>query len=78
MFVLLNASLSSMMFMLLAKDLGWDTCPMNYFKSDELSLALDIPENEMPVLMITMGKAESDSAKIRGFRKPARDFVKYY
>jgi len=72
-----NASLSSMLFMLLAKDKGWDTCPMNYFKNDEIKDALNLPDSEEPVLMITMGKADEESTKIRGFRKPASDFVTF-
>lgn len=72
-----NASLSSMLFMLLAKDKGWDTCPMNYFKKDEIKDALNLPDSEEPVLMITMGKTDEESTKIRGFRKPVSDFVKF-
>lgn len=72
-----NASLSSMLFMLLAKNLGWDTCPMNYFKKDDLRSALSLGEHEEPVLMIPIGKADTSSQKIRGFRKPSGDYVKY-
>jgi putative NAD(P)H nitroreductase len=73
-----NASLSAMQFMLLAKDKDWDTCPMIYFEKDKVSSLLNIPENEVPVLMITMGKKDKDSNKIRGYRKPADEFVKFY
>ena len=31
-----NASLSSMLFMLLAKEKGWDTCPMIYFDQKKI------------------------------------------
>src|SRR5471030_1633139 len=51
-----NASLSVMQFMLLAKNKDWDTCPMIYFEKDKISQLLNIPENEVPVIMITMGK----------------------
>ncbi len=73
-----NASLSAMMFMLLAKNKDWDTCPMIYFDKDKISQLLNIPENEVPVLMITMGKMDKSSNKIRGYRKPAGEFVKFY
>lgn len=73
-----NASLSAMLFMLVAKHYGWDTCPMIYFDANKVKEALDIPENEVPVLMITMGKSNEDSKRIRGYRKPAREFVKFY
>ena len=72
-----NASLSAMMFLLLAKEKGWDTCPMIYFDQDKIRESLNIPEHEVPVLMITMGKMDQKSNKIRGYRKPAAEFVKY-
>ncbi|MCB2353780.1 nitroreductase family protein [Clostridium estertheticum] len=73
-----NASLSAMLFMLLAKNKNWDTCPMIYFDKDKISQLLNIPENEVPVLMITMGKTDKNSSKIRGYRKPVGEFVKFY
>jgi putative NAD(P)H nitroreductase len=73
-----NASLSAMAFMLLAKNKDWDTCPMIYFDKDKISSLLNIPENEVPVLMITMGKNDKGSSKIRGYRKPVAEFVKFH
>jgi len=73
-----NASLSAMQFMLLAKNKDWDTCPMIYFEKDKIRNLLNIPENEIPVLMITMGKKDPDSNKLRGYRKPMDEFVKFY
>lgn len=72
-----NASLSAMLFMLLAKEYGWDTCPMIYFEKDKVRELLNIPENEVPALMITMGKMDTKSKKIRGARKAPGEFVKY-
>ncbi|MBU3143296.1 nitroreductase family protein [Clostridium sp. CF012] len=73
-----NASISAMLFMLLAKNKDWDTCPMIYFDKDKISKLLNIPENEVPVIMITMGKIDKSSSKIRGYRKPTAEFVKFY
>lgn len=73
-----NASISAMLFMLLAKNKEWDTCPMIYFDKDKISKLLNIPENEVPVIMITMGKMDKSSSKIRGYRKPTAEFVKFY
>lgn len=73
-----NASLSAMLFMLLAKNKDWDTCPMIYFDKDKISQLLSIPDNEVPSLMITIGKMDKSSNKIRGYRKPAAEFVKFY
>jgi Nitroreductase len=72
-----NASLSAMMFLLLAKNLEWDTCPMIYFDQDKVKEIFDIPENEVPVLMITMGKMDNTSFRVRGYRKPQNEFVKF-
>lgn len=72
-----NASLSAMQFMLLAKDKGWDTCPMIYFEVDKIKNILNIPDNEVPAIMITMGKVDKSSSKIRGYRKPTAEFVKF-
>jgi putative NAD(P)H nitroreductase len=73
-----NACLSAMMFLLLAKDKDWDTCPMIYFEKDKISELLNIPDNEVPALMITMGKMDKSSTKIRGYRKPVDEFVKFF
>lgn len=73
-----NASLSAMLFMLVAKNKDWDTCPMIYFEKDKVKEILGIPENEVPVIMITMGKMDKSSSKIRGYRKPVDEFVKFY
>jgi putative NAD(P)H nitroreductase len=72
-----NASMSAMLFLLLAKDQGWDTCPMIYFNVEKVKEIFTIPENEIPVLMITMGKMDHGSFRVRGYRKPQEEYVKY-
>ncbi|MNC37349.1 putative NAD(P)H nitroreductase MhqN [compost metagenome] len=72
-----NASLSAMQFMLIAKEKGWDTCPMIGFKADEMMQVLDIPDRYEPVLLITMGKAVKDNVRPRGYRKPVGEFVTF-
>lgn len=72
-----NASISSMLFLLLAKNRGWDTCPMIYFDMEKVKKIFEIPENEIPVLMITMGKMDPMSFKVRGYRKPQNEYVKF-
>jgi putative NAD(P)H nitroreductase len=57
-----------MMFMLIAKDKGWDTCPM---------IGFNIPENLEPVILITMGKEDTSKRRLRGFRKPLGEFVTF-
>ena len=72
-----NASISSMLFLLLAKNRGWDTCPMIYFDQEKVRQIFDIPESEVPVLMITMGKMDITSSRVRGYRKPQNEYVKF-
>ncbi|WP_411345646.1 nitroreductase family protein [Paenibacillus sp. WLX1005] len=72
-----NASLSAMSFMLAAKDKGWDTCPMIGFDAQAVSQALNIPDRYVPVMMITLGKEDTSSQRVRGYRKPVGEFVSY-
>ncbi|WP_055665908.1 nitroreductase family protein [Desnuesiella massiliensis] len=72
-----NAALSAMMFMLIAKDKGWDTCPMIGFDPDRVKELLNIPENLEPVVLITMGKEDTSKRRLRGYRKPIGEFVKF-
>lgn len=72
-----NASLTAMLFLLLAKNRGWDTCPMIYFDVDKVKEIFEIPDNEVPVLMITMGKLDPMSSRVRGYRKPQEEYVKF-
>ncbi|MEX3913898.1 nitroreductase family protein [Bacillus paralicheniformis] len=73
-----NASLSAMMFMLAAKNRGWDTCPMIGFNSDQVRELLEIPDTHEIVLMITIGKEKESSRRLRGYRKPVNEFVSFY
>ncbi|MAW59572.1 MAG: reductase DrgA [Planctomycetes bacterium] len=43
--------------MLLAKDMGYDSCPMIGFDPAQVSEILALPETHAPLLMITIGKA---------------------
>ncbi|MFF2092308.1 nitroreductase family protein [Paenibacillus sp. NPDC058174] len=72
-----NASLSAMQFMLIAKDKGWDTCPMIGFDANAVSSLLNIPESHIPVMMITIGQEDTSSQRPRGYRKPVGEFVSY-
>lgn len=73
-----NASLSAMLFMLAAKEKGWDTCPMIGFDSEAVKEVLNINDQDEPVLMLTIGKEKVESRKPRGYRKPVSEFVTYY
>ena len=43
--------------MLLAKDMGYDSCPMIGFDPKQVAEILELPETHPPLLMITIGKA---------------------
>ena len=72
-----NASLSAMLFMLAAKDKGWDTCPMHVHNVDIIKEIYNIPEHHQPVLMIPIGKSVEGKIRPRGYRKPVTEFVHF-
>lgn len=72
-----NASLSAMLFMMAAKEKGWDTCPMIGFDSEAVKSIVNIDEQHEVVLMITIGKEKGSSRRPRGYRKPINEFVTY-
>ncbi|GMK41218.1 putative NAD(P)H nitroreductase MhqN [Paenibacillus sp. CCS19] len=72
-----NASLSAMNLMLIAKDKGWDTCPMHSIEEQALKELIEVPEGFIPVMMITIGHASPESMRPRGYRKPTGEYVTY-
>ncbi|MCY9548971.1 nitroreductase family protein [Lysinibacillus xylanilyticus] len=73
-----NASLSAMLFMLAAKNRGWDTCPMIGFDQQQMRALFNVPETHEIALMITIGKEKESSRRLRGYRKPVEEFATYY
>ncbi|GLC90232.1 nitroreductase family protein [Lysinibacillus piscis] len=73
-----NASLSAMLFMLAAKNRGWDTCPMIGFDQQQMRALFNVPATQEIVLMITIGKEKESSRRLRGYRKPVEEFTTYY
>jgi putative NAD(P)H nitroreductase len=72
-----NASLSAMQLMLIAKDKGWDTCPMIGFDPEAIKATLQLPENLVPVMLVTIGKDNKQKIRPRGYRKPVNEFVEF-
>lgn len=72
-----NASLSAQLFMLAAKEKGWDTCPMIGFDSEMMRQILHIPHNYVPALLLTIGKEDLEKRRPRGYRKPVGEFVSF-
>lgn len=60
-----NASLSAMMFMLSAKEKGWDTCPMIGFDAEAVKQILNIGDQFEVVMMITIGKEKREQKAAR-------------
>lgn len=54
-----------MLFMLAAKNKGWDTFPMIGFDPDVMKKVLNIESDLVPVLMITLGKEKVESTDNR-------------
>lgn len=72
-----NGALSAMMFMLSAKNKGWDTCPMIGFDKDVTRDMFKIEDRYEIVLLITIGKEDENNRRLRGYRKPVEEFVTY-
>lgn len=72
-----NASLNAMQLMLIAKDKGWDTCPMIGFDPEALKQLFAIPDQYEPVMLIALGKEDKSSQRPRGYRKPVGQFVSF-
>ncbi|MEC0265034.1 nitroreductase family protein [Paenibacillus anseongense] len=72
-----NASLSAQLFMLAAKEKGWDTCPMIGFDPEMMRQILHIPDNYVPALLLTIGKEDLEKHRPRGYRKPVGEFTSF-
>ena len=72
-----NACLSAMMFMLIAKSKGWDTCPMIGFDNDKMRKFFKIEDRYEIALLIAMGKEDTKNRRLRGYRKPMGEYVKF-
>lgn len=72
-----NASLSAMMFMLIAKEKGWDTCPMIGFDPEKVRETFHIPDRYELVLLITIGKENTKNRRLRGYRKTIDEFATF-
>lgn len=72
---LIDAGLFAMQFMLVAKEFGYDTCPIGGFDKKSLNKVLDIDDKYHPVLLISVGKANESGYE--SYRLPLTDTVSY-
>lgn len=54
-----DAGLVSMQIMLLAKDMGYDTVPMGGFDKVKFAEKFNLPQHEIPILLIAIGEASA-------------------
>jgi nitroreductase len=51
-----SCGMAAMNIMLAAKEMGYDTCPMDGFDFDAVAKLLNLPEDHIPTMFITVGK----------------------
>lgn len=59
-----SCGMAAMTIMLAAKEMGYDTCPMDGFDFDAVGKLLNLPEDHTPAMFVVVGKA-LESAKPR-------------
>ena len=59
--VMRSCSMAAMTMMLCAKNMGYDSCPMDGFDFPELSKLLNFPKNQIPVMFVAIGKKMQDA-----------------
>jgi len=52
-----SCGMAAMTMMLAAKEMGYDTCPMDGFDFDAVAKLLNLPEDHTPVMFVVVGKA---------------------
>lgn len=56
-----SCGMAAMTIMLAAKEIGYDTCPMDGFDFDAVAKLLNLPEDHIPTMFVTVGKAMKDA-----------------
>ena len=52
-----SCGMAAMTIMLAAKEMGYDTCPMDGFDFDAVAKLINLPADHTPVMFVTVGKA---------------------
>lgn len=71
-----SCGMAAMTIMLAAKDMGYDTCPMDGFDFDAVAKLLNLPDDHTPVMFVVVGKAAKE-AQPRGGQLPINEVVIY-
>lgn len=71
-----SCGMAAMTLMLAAKEMGYDTCPMDGFDFEAVAKIINLPEDHTPVMFVVVGKA-LEPAKPRGGQLPLDEVVIY-
>ncbi|MES2554343.1 MAG: nitroreductase family protein, partial [Pseudomonadota bacterium] len=55
-----SCGMAAMTLMLAAKEMGYDTCPMDGFEFDAVAKLLNLPADHIPTMFVTIGKGIKD------------------
>lgn len=69
-----SCGMAAMTIMLAAKEMGYDTCPMDGFDFDAVAKLLNLPADHTPAMFVVVGKALK-SALPRGGQLPMEEVV---
>jgi len=61
-----SCGIAAQTIMLAAKEMGYDTCPMDGFDFDAVAKLINLPADHTPVMCITVGKAIKPAAQRAG------------
>lgn len=71
-----SCGMAAMTIMLAAKEMGYDTCPMDGFDFDAVAKLLNLPDDHTPVMFVVVGKALKE-AQPRGGQLKMDEVVIY-
>lgn len=71
-----SCGMAAMTIMLAAKEMGYDTCPMDGFDFDAVAKLLNLPDDHTPVMFVVVGKALKQ-AQPRGGQLKMNEVVIY-
>lgn len=69
-----SCGMAAMTLMLAAKEMGYDSCPMDGFDFDAVAKLLNLPADHMPAMYVAIGKGTKE-AWPRGGQLPMQDVV---
>ena len=74
--VMRSCGMAAMNLMLVAKDLGYDSCPMDGFDFDAVAKLLNLPNDQIPTMFIAIGKSIQEPWPRPG-QLPIEEVVQY-